>query len=765
MARGWIEKVFPQRQYGFIRPEEGEEHVYFRFSHETGFEPKVGMIVEFDVEKGEKGLRAKNVRPGPDKSYRFLNPYNFVRFLNKPRPDRHVLGDCLPLPHDRYIGLSGRIVCEAKTLTPLFVSDTHAVTGDPNQSDHKVYRFFEVDGEPLLPGSSLRGMIRSVFETITNSCLGVFQEDERPMEYRVSNAVSMIPARVLEVNNGALLEKLDGYASCPWQRLPRLVSLAAAGPDAYPPQVKRRKGEQVISYDRDRSQLPPDARDGMRVAALIRLVQWGNGRGARSAYQAEHVVPAPAHDSLPRKSDCQKVFGWLHLTGPNIENKRYERVFFRWNDTAPEPPEPGSLPQSVLERVTWEVVEEYNKHLEGYWDRLGDKVEQLEKHNRRWPSPTADLPQPSMFVKKDSRLCPGDLVYIVKWEEKTYLRPVSMPRLPYRHTRQSLLPPHVRHCTKPEKLCPACRMFGWVSGDEAEDVLPMGSWTAYTGRVRVSDGAQVQRGSRWPQERTTLGILSAPKPSATPFYLLASDGRPDPLITYDTGDARLRGRKFYRRHRSLSDEAFRFIEPDSQNRTVRNVVDKGAVFCFVVEFENLAPLELGALLYALELEEGMAHRLGYGKPFGFGSVTLSIVHLELIDWEKRLVSLQPDAGLELQRRSFIEECKERFRTEMQAWYGDEFDAMMSDLRALLKEPPEELPIHYPRPTRRWNPDHPSYEWFVGNKKRIYHEQKKLREKEGGRMNGKQLPPPVALDLADGDRGLPLIGRDGREGEK
>lgn len=79
-----------------------------------------------------------------------------------------------------------------------------------------------------------------------------------------------------------------------------------------------------------------------------------------------------------------------------------------------------------------------------------------------------------------------------------------------------------------------------------------------------------------------------------------------------------------------------------------------------MEFENLAPLELGALLYALELEEGMAHRLGYGKPFGLGSVVLSAIKLELIDWEKRLVSAEPGAGVEEAPRSFIEECKERF---------------------------------------------------------------------------------------------------------
>jgi len=57
-------------------------------------------------------------------------------------------------------------------------------------------------------------------------------------------------------------------------------------------------------------------------------------------------------------------------------------------------------------------------------------------------------------------------------------------------------------------------------------------------------------------------------------------------------------------------------------------------FYFDIEFHNLAPVELGALIYVLELEEGMHHRLGLAKPLGFGSVSVKIDELELIDWKE-----------------------------------------------------------------------------------------------------------------------------------
>src|SRR5690554_7603085 len=75
--------------------------------------------------------------------YRFLNPYNFVRCLDVPEnkeckeaPKTKILGRCAPPPHDRFVGLTGRIACELEAKTPIFISDSEFVEG----AEHKSYR-------------------------------------------------------------------------------------------------------------------------------------------------------------------------------------------------------------------------------------------------------------------------------------------------------------------------------------------------------------------------------------------------------------------------------------------------------------------------------------------------------------------------------------------------------------------------------------------------------------------------------------------------
>jgi CRISPR-associated protein (TIGR03986 family) len=56
--------------------------------------------------------------------------------------------------------------------------------------------------------------------------------------------------------------------------------------------------------------------------------------------------------------------------------------------------------------------------------------------------------------------------------------------------------------------------------------------------------------------------------------------------------------------------------------TVADVVQKGAVFSGRIRFENLHPVDLGALLAALKLPDECAHKIGMGKPYGMGSIRI-----------------------------------------------------------------------------------------------------------------------------------------------
>jgi cold shock protein len=66
MASGRVKWFDPNRGYGFIRPEQGEDvFVHIGAVQASGLQTlQEGQAVEFDVQQGRKGPQAANVRPG-----------------------------------------------------------------------------------------------------------------------------------------------------------------------------------------------------------------------------------------------------------------------------------------------------------------------------------------------------------------------------------------------------------------------------------------------------------------------------------------------------------------------------------------------------------------------------------------------------------------------------------------------------------------------------------------------------------------------------
>jgi CRISPR-associated protein (TIGR03986 family) len=257
----------------------------------------------------------------------------------------------------------------------------------------------------------------------------------------------------------------------------------------------------------------------------------------------------------------------------------------------------------------------------------------------------------------------------------------------------------------------------------------------------------------------TLAILSSPKSTTTRFYLMPKDGQvrdglSDADAGYD-GDNILRGRKFYRHHGHADALEYEraiaefFDGRDDQNRTVRGVRQPGNTFEFTVEFSNLAPVELGALLWSLKLREGgrqCYHRLGFAKPLGFGSAQIQVTQLRILQPGKRYTALEASGGW----RDAVSEQEAwigQFRQAMEQVYGQPFDQLpnVHDLLALLGEPPD-LPIHYPRSQREPTAEGKNFEWFVGNKR-----------------SGRDAGPRLSLPLAgEEEEGLPLLDKYGRK---
>lgn len=97
-----------------------------------------------------------------------VNPYNFVQ-----------LGNGVERTEPKRGSNTGVIHCSMTNATPIALPDLSAsvkVTLKDKKGKefvHSTADFFKVDGKPVIPGSEIRGVIRSAYETLSNSCLSV----------------------------------------------------------------------------------------------------------------------------------------------------------------------------------------------------------------------------------------------------------------------------------------------------------------------------------------------------------------------------------------------------------------------------------------------------------------------------------------------------------------------------------------------------------------------------------------------------------------
>ncbi|WP_259125550.1 RAMP superfamily CRISPR-associated protein [Salinibacter ruber] len=102
----------------------------------------------------------------PDLKY----PYDFVPF-GPSSPDTAP-----PPGHEEYSGQSGVLKCTLTALTPLLVKGSDTGRGDRRQP---YYPLENGRYTPIIPGTSLKGMVRSVFEVLVNGCVGLAADGKR----------------------------------------------------------------------------------------------------------------------------------------------------------------------------------------------------------------------------------------------------------------------------------------------------------------------------------------------------------------------------------------------------------------------------------------------------------------------------------------------------------------------------------------------------------------------------------------------------------
>lgn len=155
----------------------------------NGFKPS---ITEEKAEEKPKFVNNNTTRKNDEMSKnQFINPYTFIS-INDEKPNRTTLKESLK--NEKLY--DGYLECELEIKSSTFIPNTNKkFTYLDNEKEHYFYDFFSYDDMskcddnkvpknppkyPRLPGSEIRGMIRNVYEQLTNSCLSVIDEENLP---------------------------------------------------------------------------------------------------------------------------------------------------------------------------------------------------------------------------------------------------------------------------------------------------------------------------------------------------------------------------------------------------------------------------------------------------------------------------------------------------------------------------------------------------------------------------------------------------------
>lgn len=230
------------------------------------------------------------------------------------------------------------------------------------------------------------------------------------------------------------------------------------------------------------------------------------------------------------------------------------------------------------------------------------------------------------------------------------------------------LPRAFHQCNSDRALCPACRMFGLIHGKSVH----------LLGRVGFDDAVCSLRRDH---EAVYTPILDGPKPRHSAWYL-------DPAGKW------VAGRKFYFHQRRIRTEREQKISRARQHPLNEHItpLDKGSAFLLSVHFTDLFDAELPLLLYALILEPGMRHKLGYAKPAGLGSIRVNLTRLTRQDMATRYTGGTPEV--------YEGQALEKLVSEQTASFAANSSSVtLQDLRRIWGWPPTG--------THRY----PSSEWF------------------------------------------------------
>lgn len=564
-------------------------------------------------------------------------PYNFV-----PLPEKVVTVNRDEVPtHDQYAHShhTGHIACTLLTKSPLYIRGPLTPIEFRLQSEqekkekdgeriplkekivHKPDFFYtnekSKDDEPVIPGSSLRGMLRILVEILSYSkittvsqqklCYRAVADQTLGRNYRRTIANSKAGYIIKQQNGGFAIQPAEIVNGRTFFKIAD-ETLQRHLPDFMPMYCydkegklirengKPKKNEDYISqYLRSNSSSsdklwfkPPQRRN--RNDRLIEVV-----RDIATSKQGNDYFP-----------------GVIVYSGFIDGKKKHTLVTARSNS------------KSI--KISPQLVEDYRESLTDF-----QKMKPFDKQN----GCLVDS-KPIFYLEENGK---------VVWFGHTPNFRIAFQQSNHTATPLDFVPKLLR---KEEDIDLAEAIFGFTKKNDA-----------YASRVFVTDARlEPDQEEIWfseqPDHMIRPHILASPKPTAFQHYLVqTSPDQADTLKHYNSEPEQetvIRGHKLYWHKGEVTsndieecaentqENSAQAKEKEDTQHTLIKPLRAGLRFHFRIYFENLSDMELGALLWALKLpgesRENYCHNLGMGKPYGMGAVKLES-HLYLTDRHPR----------------------------------------------------------------------------------------------------------------------------------
>jgi CRISPR-associated protein (TIGR03986 family) len=462
-------------------------------------------------------------------------------------------------------------------------------------------RFFEsARRQPQIPASSLRGMLRNIFEIVSYGKMS--RVSPRRLAYRSFGSDKLKHAYMAKIKTRGAGGKermavLGGY-------------LRKVGGDWFIQPAKEINGTTFcrVKYS------VLNKLEGKKIENT-RNAHWLYFEAGPLEYHQE-IYMMMSYATRVSTTSGGGLHRGAHVKTGDMHSKRSDAIIFEPDGTKPYLPlayEGTVLIGGVKESRKFNVVEDYRAQIsEEQKDRLGT----------------------------DGALNDGQPVFYLLREKDpaTGVRNVEifghsmMLRLVYPYSLSDMVPKHLR---SDDLLDIPDAVFGFVKPDPSR----RGKDVNGSGRLSFSPARLTQTPSGGTVQPFSPQILSSPKPTTFQHYLMqdAPDDKGN-LKTYLDAQTTARGHKLYWHKDEIKISDLR-VRPGSSDSQLTRIVPMGvgAQFEFTIDFENLTDAELGALAWTLELagrESNRRFKLGMGKPLGMGAVSID-ARVELEDRSAR----------------------------------------------------------------------------------------------------------------------------------